>query len=188
MHISKIAPGKKSLLVGIAGLIILFAILEMTNTTHLLHKQKVPLVIPTHTNTSQTVSSSVPSSRPGSDSTNGSQQASSTPADIANHSLITPFGNFVSNHSPGQNGSPNNEFSVCNTTPGATCYIEFTHLDTGETTQLPTQTTDARGSTSWYWDISKDAHLTSGEWQVKAVASLGNQTKSADDSLKLRIQ
>lgn len=179
---------KKSLLIGIAGLIVIVAILELTNTTHLLHKQSVPPVIPAHSNTGQPISSSSTSSPASSVSNSGPSQNNVSPAETANHTLIAPFGNFVSNHFPGQNGTSTSEASICNTSPGATCYIKFTNIATGENTQLTAQTTDAQGYTSWYWDTSKDAHLYSGQWQVTAVAALGSQVKSAEDPLKLTIQ
>jgi hypothetical protein len=175
----------------IAGTIVVaIAILELTNTTHIFHKQTVPPVITAHTNSGSPINStdgSTPqsaSSNAESDSTNGS--VSPTPTD-SNHTLIAPFGNFVSNHYPGQNSSPTTESSVCNSTPGAKCYIKFTN-SAGQTTQLPTQSVDSHGSTSWYWDIHKDAHLNTGQWQVTAVATLGNQIKSTDDTLKLAVQ
>jgi len=170
-----------------AALVLIIALLELTNTTHLLHKQTVPEVIPSHQNSGATNNDSDEPSNQG--ETGRQDQPTPQPSGgDTNHSLVTPTGNFVSNHFPGQNGSSTTEVSTCNTSPGASCYIKFTNLDTGDTTQLPSQTVDARGSTSWYWDTSKDAHLTSGQWEVTAVATLGGQTQTTDDSLKLTIQ
>jgi hypothetical protein len=172
----------------LAALIILVAVLELTNTTHIFHKPKVPPVIPSHSS-SAGQSSKVSSSSPTSAGTNQDTSVAATGGgETADHDLVAPTGNFVSNHFPGANGSPTTEASTCNTSPGASCYIKFTNIDTGQTTQLSTQAVDARGSTSWYWDVSKDAHLTSGQWKVAAVASLGSQTKSSDDALKLTVQ
>src|SRR6202011_3279223 len=57
--------------------------------------------------------------------TDSSKPAPTSNADT-NAKLVTPYGTFVSNHHPTLSGSPGpSEESVCNTTPGATCYIEF---------------------------------------------------------------
>lgn len=188
MRINKIVTGKKSLLIGLAGIIVVIAVLELTNTTHIFHKQKVPPVIPAHTNNGHPISNSQASSPTSNSTSNTNATSESPPPSVANHTIVTPFGNFVSNHFPGQNGTSTSEASVCNTSPGATCYIKFTNTATGENTQLTPQTADAQGYTSWYWDVSKDAHLSSGKWRITAVATLGNQTKSTDDALNMVIQ
>jgi len=190
MRRKKPSINRRYLLVGIAALIlVMFAVSELTNTTHLLHKEKVPPVIPARDNSGTTINS------PGSSSDSNSSGSSSNPGDTSDttpdttdHTLVAPTGNFVSNHFPGENGSPTSESSTCNTSPGASCYIKFTNLDSGATTQLPVQTVDGRGSTSWYWDVKDDAHLTSGRWKITAVATLGDQSKSTDDALRLTIQ
>jgi hypothetical protein len=172
---------------ALAGLIIVVAVLELTNTTHIFHKAHIPAVIPSHSS-SNGASSTAASSNPAVSNSDNGSPAPATDSDTTDHNLVAPTGNFVSNHFPGQNGSPTTESSTCNTSPGASCYIKFTNTDSGQTTQLATQTTDARGSTSWYWDAAKDAHLTSGQWKITAVATLGSQIKSSDDALKLIIQ
>jgi hypothetical protein len=177
---------KKSLLAAGAGLIVIVAILELTNTTHLFHKQSVPPVIPAHTSPGKPISTS--SSQPNAPAASTLQDNTPLPTDVTNHTLIAPTGTFVSNHFPGQNGSSTTEASVCNTSPGATCYIKFTNVATGDTTQLAAQVTDARGTTSWYWDVSQDAHLSAGQWKVMAVATLGSQTKTATDTLNLTVK
>lgn len=107
----------------------------------------------------------------------------------AGHStnLVAPSGTFVSNHRPSLSGSPllKSEESVCNTTPGASCYILF--MKDGIAKQLDPQTADASGSTSWSWDIGQ-AGLTEGSWKITAVATLNGQTLSSDDSLTLDVQ
>lgn len=173
-------------LVLLLVLVAVVAVLELTNITHLFHKEKVPPVIPTHSNSSDTQSSKPSTSNNGSSDNTQTQTPTTSPPE--NHTLIAPTGNFVSNHFPGQNNSPTTESSTCNTTPGVACYIMFTNIDTGQTTQLPSQITDSRGSTSWYWDVRQDAHLTTGRWKVTAVAELNNQTKTTMDALNLTIQ
>jgi hypothetical protein len=99
--------------------------------------------------------------------------------------LVAPYGSFVSNHHPGQNGASTTEESLCNTTPGASCYIKFTQGNIVKS--LPTQTTDASGATIWDWNIGQ-AGLSSGSWQVTAVASLGSQSKTTSDPTTLEVQ
>jgi hypothetical protein len=102
--------------------------------------------------------------------------------------LETPTGNFVSNHRPSlsANATMNEEQSVCNTTPGATCQIKFTKGNITKT--LPLQITDRGGATYWSWKIQdKDIGLSTGSWQIQAVATLGNQTQTASDSLNLEV-
>src|SRR5690606_17218727 len=119
-----------------------------------------------------------------SDSGSGGSSGPKTMAASAN--LITPFGNFVSNHRPNLSGSPapNTLSSVCNTTPGASCTISFTK--DGTTKSLPAQTADANGATYWNWKL-QDIGLTTGTWKVQANASLNGQTKSASDALDLVV-
>lgn len=101
--------------------------------------------------------------------------------------LTAPTGTFVSNHRPSLSGSPllRQEKSVCNTTPGATCYMLF--MKDGVAKQLATQTADNTGSTYWLWDVSQ-AGFTQGSWQITAVATLNGQTATANDSLPLEVQ
>lgn len=98
--------------------------------------------------------------------------------------MVSPTGSFVSNHSPGQNGSPTTEQSFCYTTPGAICVIEF--VKDGETKKLSPQTVDGSGATSWTWDV-KDAGFSQGSWIIRAVATSGGQSKTTVDPLKLEV-
>jgi hypothetical protein len=109
----------------------------------------------------------------------------STPS--SNAQLIAPSGVFVSNHKPSLSGSSvyQQEQSVCNTTPGATCYIEFTQGTT--TKRLVTQTVNSQGATYWTWDINQ-AGLSQGSWAISAIATLNTQTMSAQDSTMLEVQ
>lgn len=92
-----------------------------------------------------------------------------------------PYGNFVSNHSPNLDGSPNPSSitSACITSPGASCRIEFTNGE-GVVKELKDQTTNSSGETSWVWD-AKQAGFTPGSWKVKAIATLNGQTTSTED-------
>lgn len=101
--------------------------------------------------------------------------------------LTEPYGSFVSNHKPNLSGSPapSQELSTCSTTPGAKCYIQFTK--DGVVKTLPAQTVGSDGSTSWTWDV-KEAGLTVGNWEITAIATLSDQTKSTKDDLSLEVR
>lgn len=182
----------------LSGLILLllavaFIVLELTNTINVFRSQSVPAVIPTHSPSSLKSSGSQSSSQAGSAGSSSSSTKSTLPsANSSSALLIAPYGDFVSNHNPGApdqsgNPTPTSETSVCETTPGASCYIRFTNSN-GQTTQLPSQTTGSDGSTSWSWDVKKDANLTKGAWRITAVATLSGQTKSTSDSAELTVQ
>lgn len=138
---------------------------------------------------SHTPSSSNGSNNPGSSgsgptaaSSSGTKnQTNSTPS--SGSGPTTPYGNFVSNHHPG-GSNPTSEASVCITTPGAACHIEFTLGS--QVKKLDTETTDSSGSAYWYWD-TKNAGLTSGSWTITAVAELNGQTAKATDNQLLVI-
>lgn len=100
----------------------------------------------------------------------------------SNSTLTAPTGTFVSNHNPGV-GSPTTEESICNTTPGASCYIEFEMGNVVKT--LSTQTVGSSGTVYWSWDATT---LTQGSWNVSAVATLNGQTKTSNDVTPLVIQ
>jgi hypothetical protein len=172
-----------------ALIIILLASLEITGVTHLAHKSSIPPVIPVSDNSGGSNDSQ------SSQTTTDTQQQSSTKSNSSSNSssqslnqslpLYAPYGDFVSNHHPGDKSAPTSEVSVCNTTPGATCYIKFTNGATS--TALPAKKTSSDGSAIWRWDI-KDANLTSGDWVITAVATLNGETKTATDQLSLTIQ
>lgn len=100
--------------------------------------------------------------------------------------LLTPSGNLVSNHFPGQNDTSTAMQSVCNTTPGASCDIKFTN-DEGVVKNLGAKVTNADGVAVWTWDID-GSNLGPGSWTVTAVAELGEKTKTVTDNIKLEVQ
>lgn len=104
----------------------------------------------------------------------------------ASGQLVTPSGNFVSNHRPNLSGSPapNQVSSACNTTPGAACQITFTKGDLVKS--LATQTTDASGATYWSWNL-QDVGLTAGSWQVQAIATLNGKNLTVKDAMNLEV-
>ena len=130
-------------------------------------------------------STSNPNGQPAAGSQN-SNPVNKTPGDnTSNAYLIAPWGDFVSNHHPGQNGSPLSETSVCNTTQGASCYIAFTNGSIVKT--LPVQTADSNGATFWSNWTPSSIGLTPGNWKITATATLDGQTKSTTDPMDLVI-
>lgn len=99
---------------------------------------------------------------------------------------IAPEGTFVSNHRPNLSGTPapSSEESVCHTTPGASCMIEFSMGS--EKKSLPLKVTDVNGNTNWSWDVAQ-LGLREGEWQVTAIAMNGNLTATTQDQIKLVV-
>jgi hypothetical protein len=101
-------------------------------------------------------------------------------------SLITPSGDFVSDHHPNLSGTPdpNLEESVCNTTPSATCQISFTM--NGTTKSLEAGSADSGGAVYWSWHL-QDLSLTAGSWTVTATATLNGQSSTATDPQQLVV-
>jgi len=170
-------------LVGLLLVVVaVVAVLELTNTTHLFHKDLGSGGIPS-TSPTKTTKPAV---------NNTSSTSDQTKTAVNNSATITtggpppqvPTGNFVSNHRPG-GSAPTSEASTCNTTPGAVCYIQFTKGSI--TKKLDAQTTGKDGGAIWYWDV-KSAGLEAGSWKVTAVATLNGQTQTADDGLALEVQ
>ncbi len=108
------------------------------------------------------------------------KSSSNPPVSTSGSGPITPYGNFVNAHSV---GTASSMYSVCNTSAGATCYIQFTNGSLVR--KLDVLPTDSNGATYWYWNTSS---LSSGSWTVTAVATLNGQTKTANDSLPLEVQ
>lgn len=182
-------PNKKTRLAVLAALILIVLGLELTNTTHLFHKAKpISGTIPA-TNPPSAAQKSQPKNNSTVNDTGGSSASSSQKtgavASGVSGTLLSPYGTFISNHHPGTNNSPLDETSVCNTSPGATCYIKFVQGNVVKT--LPVHTTDASGAAYWSWNVGQ-AGLTSGVWQITAIASLNDQTKTSADPLNLEIQ
>jgi hypothetical protein len=132
---------------------------------------------------SKSISSSDNSPVVSKDTTSGSSGSTSSV-------LITPSGNFVSNHNPDISGNPypNQETSVCNTTPSATCTITFTMGSV--TRSLSPQVVGNTGSVSWNWTVTQDndgSGFSVGDWQITSVATLNGQSKSASDSMVMKV-
>ena len=176
---------------GVAVLAILvITTLELTGKIHLFHKRTMTAPSAsqyTKGETGSSTSSTGTSSTQSSTSVGSQQYGSQKNTGDDTSTLITPSGLFVSNHHPNLSGSPapNEINSVCTTTPGATCRIEFTKDEV--TKSLSSQVTDAGGSAYWNWKL-QDIGLTQGEWTVTARATLGSQSATAQDALKLDVQ
>jgi hypothetical protein len=178
----------------IAALVLMAAItaLELTNTTHFLHKKPTPVTASAYTKGEGTQQLTTKNSEQNSDTTTSSTSGAQ-PGDQKSEAggnstaaLLTPTGDFVSNHHPNLDGSPapNTISSVCTTTPGATCTIAF--IKDGVTKSLPAQTTDRGGSAYWNWKL-QDIGITSGSWKVEARASLDGKNVTASDAMQLVV-
>jgi hypothetical protein len=103
-----------------------------------------------------------------------------------NTPIIKPSGEFVSNHIPGQNNTPQEEYSNCLTNPGATCVISFTNGSI--TKSLSSEVADSTGTATWQTWTPASLGLTIGSWTISAKVTLGQQSASTQDSRLLEIQ
>jgi len=149
-----------------------------TSTTST-HTKPRPTSDKTNANPAPTTPTPPPSKVPGGSPTPTTPPANNIPA-------AKPYGSFVSNHKPGQNGSPLVETSVCNTSPQVPCTITFTK--DGVTKSLPAQTTDNSGATIWDSWTLQSVGLTAGSWTISAVAGSGTQATTTQDPIALEIQ
>lgn len=191
-------PGKKTnklkyVLLGFIGLIVLFGILEATNVTHVLHKKPVPVTASSYTKGEGSNSASATADKGTVKNNTNSSATAGQPGDDKSATgggnsaaLLTPTGDFVSNHHPNLSGkpAPNSISSVCTTTPGASCTITFTK--DGISKSLPSQVTDRGGSAYWSWKL-QDIGLTAGSWNIKATASQDGKSLSATDAMQLVV-
>lgn len=96
--------------------------------------------------------------------------------------VMMPTGNFVSTHKP--TSSSTTIESVCVTTPGATCDIQFSL--NGEVKSLGSKVTGQSGSANWIWSPAS-LGLSQGSWAISATAQLGTATQTASDPTNLEI-
>lgn len=104
-----------------------------------------------------------------------------TNTSITTAELSTPSGNFVSSHNVQSNS---NMESICITTPGAKCSINFNSGSTSKT--LNEKTANSEGVVSWYWQPSKIG-INGGKWTITATATLNGATKQDSDPMKLEV-
>lgn len=171
--------------------------LEYTDTTYLFHDR--PATHETQKNTPNRTAgqdtkgenTSENSSQSSGDQTGnegtyspGSEDKTPDQTTPSNATLDTPTGNFVNTHKMAVNSAENTQQSVCVTTSGATCEIYFTKGSV--TKSLGVQTTDRGGAAYWTWS-PESAGLSVGTWKITAKAVLGNQTKTANDTINLEV-
>lgn len=187
---------KKFILVASIAVAIALGIvvLELTNKTYLFHDRKA-VSGPIHSNAPPDITTSPSSEKnpdvPPSDTKppeNPKEGDTPTPSTPTGAAPLAPYGNFVSNHRPSLGNKPEQRSieSVCNTTPGARCHIEFTNKDNVVKT-LEARTADSSGTVYWNWDV-KQAGLTLGTWRIKVIAELNNQTKTTENAQNLEVQ
>ena len=174
----------KYLAAALALAAVVFAGLELTNTTDLLHGSDSAQNSGPNTPKYQPNSQGSGSNNPpqSSDTEKNPSAKSSTPASTGAQLEISDRTTFASSH---QAYMATNEQSVCVTNPGATCTIKFTK--DGVIKALPIKVADSSGSAEWFWTPTS-AHLSLGSWQIKAVATLNGQTKTAKDAYPLNVQ
>jgi hypothetical protein len=177
----------------VAVIIVIIGTLELTNTTHWLHKAPtvsgtIPSTSPEQTarlpksNSSDAATGAKPIDTAGGISDNKANAVSTTPSGP----IDAPYGTFISNHHPSLSGksSPSSIQSVCLTTPGADCFITFTQGSIVKTLEAKTANRD--GTVYWDWDIAK-AGFSTGTWKVVATAKSGDQSKQTSDPLDLEV-
>jgi cytoskeletal protein RodZ len=180
--IVKKSPKLKIAAVLLAVVVLIIALLELTNTTHVFHAEKASSPNPTHAVTASPDTKGEPSpSSPVS-----SSKTSAADSTASNQPLISPQGTFVSNHRPNLSGSPrpNSIQSSCVTTPGVVCLISFTKGSIVKS--LPAQKTDGGGGTYWSWKL-QDVGITEGTWHISVKATIGSQSKVTEDSIDMVV-
>jgi hypothetical protein len=167
-------------------------VLELTNTTYFFHRHKaISGIIPSRKLTSlgqrnQNKDTNVPNSSTSSSTDSTNLTSKDTNSSSTSQNFLVPYGTFVSNHHPNLSGSPapSKEQSVCQTTPGASCFIQFTR--NGVVKKLPSQVVNKDGAAIWDWDVN-EAGFTDGSWQILAISSLSGKSKTTADPLPLEV-
>jgi hypothetical protein len=177
---------KRPVIIGIVLVVLIVAGAIVYKKTRSSSTKSTAITTPTSSAyTKGQSSTSTPSS--GSTSSGQADSKSATGSTGTTATLLAPSGDFVSNHIPNLGGkpAPNTLTSVCNTTPGAECKITFTNGSV--TKELSNQTVDSGGSTYWTnWKL-QDVGLTTGSWEVQAVATMNGQTQTAKDAMNLQV-
>ncbi|MEX0881679.1 MAG: hypothetical protein WDZ34_02305 [Candidatus Saccharimonadales bacterium] len=178
--------GPKILIPTIAAVVLLlFAGLELTNAVDFINKTQPGAPDVTYPGSAPASSDKSSNEKVnGSDPTPPSSQETETPKSTSssNQFLKSPDqSTYVNTHTASSNS---NLQSVCVTSPGATCVIQFTK--SGVTKPLKPGVADSSGSVYWTWKPS-DIDLSPGSWTITAKATLGGQTKTSQDAIKLQI-
>lgn len=161
----------------------IFAVLELTNTTHVFNKSSGPTGSGSNSKP-KTVKHGLLEGSSGSGTVGinkGKNPAQNTPA---NGPLLAPTGTFVNTYTAALHDQLT---STCNTTPDAMCQITFTR--NGVTKALPARQADGNGAVFWAWHPDdSNVGLTVGAWHIVAVATQGSQSIVTDNgSLELNI-
>lgn len=181
------------IIVGAILAVCIFALFELTGITNFILKDKATSgVIPAQELSEKPQSGNDSSSSDNSDTQSSAIQespkrSSGTISATPGEGPTAPSGNFVSNHRPNLSGSPapSSILSVCNTTPGAMCYIEFKYGSAVKS--LKAAKANESGAVYWSWDV-RSAGFTIGSWEITATATLDNKSTSTKDSLKLEVE
>jgi hypothetical protein len=174
-------------LLGIGIIVVALLALELTNTTHIFHHEKIKPTATTggaYTKGTQGSSNSTKDSSQSSTNTVPSDSSAKQSADgsTTNTNLTAPWGTFANDYKVSLTDQMG---STCNTTPGAKCKIVFTNGSTSRS--LDPDTADAGGAVYWSWTPSKMG-LTPGTWHMTMEATLGAQTKTtSNDPLTLEV-
>lgn len=171
--------------IAIIALIAIATVVALKTSHKSAQSAQAPSVAGTKVSTNQSTNTSSSPSNSNTPSTASTKQAA--PSGSVSGTLLSPTGSFVSNHHPNLSGhpAPNQEQSVCNTTPSAMCDIEFSM--NGVTKSLGSKVADSGGAVYWTWTL-QNIGLTQGSWKITAKATLNDQTKSTTDSLNLEVQ
>jgi cytoskeletal protein RodZ len=177
---------RKSILIGTLVVIVLCGAIFILAKQIFNSTTTIPSTTPSQSKQKQTETGTLDKQNNSSSGSSTDKSNDKTGPSTSTAVLLAPSGSFVSNHRPSMssNGSPSSEQSVCNTTPGASCEIQFTKGT--ETKKLAAQTVDSNGSTYWNWDINS-AGITEGQWQITAYATLNGKTLSATDAMALEV-
>ena len=131
----------------------------------------------------QTSQESPEQAEPEAEATNGSPAKAQSSSSTANGKLeLSDKTTFVSSHNAMLNGDVE---SICVTTLGATCYINFTSGQSSHS--LDAKQANSDGVVAWIW-TPKSVGLSTGEWKVSAITKLNGQSETKVDAYPLIIQ
>ena|SRR5665213_2059394 len=171
------------LLTAVVVIIVCMTALELTNTTHIFHKQNTPKATTGNSLTKGEGTSAKSTTQSTSGSTTTSVSQTSTGTTSSNQApLSAPWGTFANVNKATLNETME---STCNTLPGAKCQITFTNGNLTES--LNTKTSDSGGAVYWSWTPSSIG-LSPGTWHETMKATLGSQSNTAiNDPLTLEV-
>jgi hypothetical protein len=165
----------------ILAVVVLLCVLQFLGVTHFFNSKPTTVYSPTVPTAGQSTKGQTGAPT----LTHGESTGSSSTT--TNVTLAAPSGDFVNNHNPSLSSQTLSQmFSVCNTTPGASCEITFTNLSTNVTKTLTKQTAKGSGTAYWSWTLQQ-LGMTQGTWKTVATATYGDQVKSTTDAMNLEV-